>query len=120
VDSAAIATERATRTAELFHEAWMLLSNLDALRRQLPDPNMPVSKLPEDWNESRSYAVCVDMLRVGLRFALKNIIVGLEFRNEGEIREALLPPSAKLPHGPESYLRWLDETMGGGNPEGPR
>jgi hypothetical protein len=111
--------ERVTRANELFQEAWMLLSNLTYLCRRLPDPQMPKrGTLPPDWNEFRSYAVCVDTLRIDLRLSLQKVITGLDSRREWEIREALLPPSAKqFPNDPQSYLRWLDETMGGGEPE---
>jgi hypothetical protein len=112
--------ERVTRAIELFQDAWMLLSNLTYLRRRLPDPQMPErGMLPPDWNEFRSYAVCVDTLRIDLRLSLQKVIAGLDSRKEREIREALLPPSAKqFPNDPQSYLRWLDETMGGDRPEG--
>jgi hypothetical protein len=57
---------------------------------------MPSSgELPPDWNEVGSYAVCVDTLRSALRTALVNVVTGLEFRNEQQIRTALLPSSAK-------------------------
>jgi hypothetical protein len=111
--------ERAIRAAELFQEAWMLLLNLNDLRVRLPEPNMPsAGKLPPDWNEFRSYAVCVDTLRSALRTALLNVVTGLEFRNEQQIRTALLPSSAKYRRDAQAWLRWLDETMGPGEAEG--
>jgi hypothetical protein len=112
--------ERVTRAIELFQEAWMLLSNLTYLRRRLPDLQMPeTGMLPPDWDEFRSYAACVDALRIDLRLSLQKVVAGLDFRKEWEIRDALLPPSAKqFPNDPQSYLRWLDETMGGDRLEG--
>jgi hypothetical protein len=112
--------ERVTRAVELFQEAWMLLSNLTYLHRRLPDPQMPErGMLPPDWNDLQSYAVCVDTLRIDLRLSLQNVVAGLDTRQEWKIREALLPPSAKqFPNDPQSYLRWLDETMGGDRPQG--
>jgi hypothetical protein len=107
--------ERTVRAAELFHEAAMLLSHLTDLRRRLPDPNMPQGRpLPADWNEFRSYAVCVETLAGSLRFALASVMQGLQFRKEWEIARALQPPTAQLPHDPQSYLRWLDDQLGGG------
>jgi hypothetical protein len=116
----AMQDERVTRAIEVFQDAWMLLSNLTYLRRSLPDPEMPESgKVPPDWDELRSYAVCIDTLRIDLRLSLQKVVTGLDARKELKIREALLPPSAKqFPNDPQSYLRWLDETMGGKGPEG--
>jgi hypothetical protein len=111
--------ERTNRAVELFQEAWMLLLNLNDLRGRLPEPNMPsTSKLPPDWNEFRSYAVCVATLRSALRTALLNVVTGLEFRNEQQIRTALLPSSAKYRRDAQAWVRWLDETMGPEEAEG--
>jgi hypothetical protein len=101
--------ERITRAAELFYEANMLLSNLADLRGRLPEPNMPAGKLPPDWNEFRSYAVCVESLAIGLRYALQNIDMGLQFRKEFAIRDALLPPSAKFRLPGTLWLNSLDK-----------
>lgn len=109
--------ERVAHAVKLFQDAWALLSDLTALRGRLPEPNMPSrGPLPVDWNEFRSYAVCVDQLRLGLRHALHNVNTGLGIRNEDDIRGALLPPSAKYGRDAQAWLRWLDETRGGGEP----
>jgi|RhiMethySRZTD1v2_1073278.scaffolds.fasta_scaffold1186419_1 hypothetical protein len=75
--------------------------------------------LPADWNDLQSYAVGVDILRIDLRLSLQKVVASLDTLQEWKIREALLPPSAKhFPNDPQSYLRWLDETMGGDCPQG--
>jgi hypothetical protein len=41
-----------------------------------------------------------------------NVVTGLEFRNEQQIRTALLPSNARYRRDAQAWLRWLDETMG--------
>jgi hypothetical protein len=101
--------ERATQAAALFHQAHRLLDDLIALRRRLPEPNMPIrGPLPPDWNQFRSYAVCLETLAISLRQALWNIDKGLEFRNEWRIRDALMPPSAKFRLPGDLWLNSFD------------
>jgi hypothetical protein len=105
--------ERITRAAELFNEAWMLLNNLEDLERRLPPPDMPTTGgLPPDWNEFRSYAVCVAILRGQLQFGFQQVMMGLDFRREFEIRQTLLPPQFRLPGN--LWLERLDEEEWGG------
>jgi hypothetical protein len=102
--------ERVTSAVKLFQDAWDLLSDLTALKARLPDPNMrPTGPLPADWNEYRSYAVCVDSLRIDLGLALWKVIQGLESRKELQIRDALLPPGAKVRLPGQTWLDWLDD-----------
>lgn len=89
--------ERVTRAIELFQEAWMLLSNLEDLRRRLPQPNLEDARpLPSDWNDLRSYARCVEVLRAYIESGLKLAVQDVDIRNEHHIRSELLPPSAKF------------------------
>jgi hypothetical protein len=111
--------ERITRAVELF-QAWMLLSNLAELQRRLPPANVPpTGKRPADWNEFRSYALCVELLKLHLSFGLDAAIKGL--RDPGsdfQIRSMLLPPSAKFPFHPDAWLeRRGKEGLGGEEPE---
>ena len=113
-DESAVAT-----TVRLFYEAWMLLSNLDDLRRRLLSPHTPLAaKPPADW-KFRNYTECVEVLRGHLGFGLRTAMQGLDFRNEFPIREMLLPPSARFPLHRDAWLRWLDETGGGEEPRQP-
>jgi hypothetical protein len=102
--------ERATSAVKLFQDAWVLLSDLTDLKGRLPEPNMPSrGPLPADWNELRSYAVCVDMLRISLRLALRNVVTGLDARQEFQIRDAIMPSSVKFGRDAQAWLRSLDE-----------
>ena len=105
--------ERIAKAIDLFQEAWMLLGNLAEVRRRLPPADMPpTGRLPADWSEERSYAVCVHSLETGLRHALSSIIMGLDFRNEFDIRDAILPASAKSGLTGQAWLDHLDRLMG--------
>jgi hypothetical protein len=87
--------EKITRAIKLFRDAWTLLANLEELARSLPEPTIPEAGPLRDWNDSRSYAVCVDMLQSSLSFSLNNILISLGFRNEWHIQNALSRPSVK-------------------------
>jgi len=105
--------ERIAKAIDLFQEAWILLGNLAEVRRRLPPADMPpTERLPADWSEERSYAVCVHSLETGLRHALSSIIMGLDFRNEFDIRDAILPASAKFGLTGQAWLDHLDRLMG--------
>jgi hypothetical protein len=101
--------------ARLFHDAWKLLSDLSALQKRLPAPNRTTARRPPDWNESLSYAECVETLRAGIRGTLHIVGTNLRTREESQILEALLPPSAKCLRGAPGWMRWLEETSRGGS-----
>jgi hypothetical protein len=86
--------EKITRAIKLFRDAWTLLANLEELQLSLPAPNMVSARpLPPDWDDSRSYAVCVDTLQSSLSFVLNaNILPSLAFRNEWHILNTLKRP----------------------------
>jgi hypothetical protein len=108
-----MADERIARASQLFQEAWMLLENLEDLRRRLSEPNRPASgPLPADWNELRSYAVCVTNLARNLRFSLQNEVLGAHLRKEFGIRDAMLPQGAKFPLLGQAWLKNLLEDQG--------
>jgi hypothetical protein len=101
-----------SRAAELFYDAWVLLWKLNDLRQDLPEPTMPGGTS----TELGSYALYVAMLRHSLLASLTNVDVSLRLSDKWQIREALLPPSAKYGRDQQAWLRWLDETWGGGDP----
>jgi hypothetical protein len=99
--------------ARLFHDAWKLLSDLSALQKRLPAPNRTSARRSPDWNESLSYAECVETLRAGIRGTLRVVGTNLRAREESQILEALLPPSAKHLRDALGWMRWLEETARG-------
>jgi hypothetical protein len=99
--------------ARLFHEAWRLLSELSALQKRLPAPNRTSARRSPAWNESMSYAECVETLRAGIRGTLHVVGTNLRSREESQILEALLPPSAKHLRDAIGWMRWLEETSRG-------
>lgn len=105
--------DRAHDTARLFHDAWRLLSDLSALQKRLPAPNRATARRPPDWNDSRSYAECVDTLRASMRGALHSVCTNLRIREESHILDALLPPTARYSRDADGWLRWLEGTWRG-------
>jgi hypothetical protein len=99
--------------ARLFHDTWRLLSDLSALQKRLPAPNRTSARRPPDWNESLSYAECVETLRAGIRGTLHVVGRNLRTREESQILEALLPPGAKHLRDALGWIRWLEETSRG-------
>jgi len=87
--------ESVARATELFHQASRLLSDLTALGRSLPEPNMPDKGLPPNWNDRQSYALCVAQLRRQLDFVFGTIKQSLQIRNELHIASVLFPPQAE-------------------------
>jgi hypothetical protein len=87
--------------ARLFHDAWKLLSDLSALQKRLPAPNWTTARRPPDWNESLS----VETLQAGIRGTLHIVGTNLRTREESQILEALLPPSAKCLRGAPGWMR---------------
>ena len=105
--------ERIKKAIALFQEAWTLLDNLKEVRQRLPLPEMPpAGKLPADWNAERSYALCVHKLESHLYAAVRMVIMDLDIRNEFQIRESLLPPSAKFGLTGSAWLEERDRHMG--------
>jgi hypothetical protein len=105
--------ERIAKAIDLFQEAWMLLGNLAEVRQRLPPADMPpTGKLPADWSEERSYAVCVHLLETSLRQALHNVVTGLDFRKEFQIRHTILPAEAKFGLTGQAWLDQRDKLMG--------
>ena len=99
--------------ARLFHDAWRLLSYLSALQQRLPAPNRTSARRPPDWNESLSYAECVETLRAGIRGTLHVVGRNLRTRDESDILKALLPPEAQHLRDMLGWMRWLEETSRG-------
>jgi|SoiMetStandDraft_2_1073263.scaffolds.fasta_scaffold154702_3 hypothetical protein len=81
--------QRYEQAAELFKQASKLLSDLTALGRRLPPPDMRSGKLPPDWNEEKSYGLCVDLLRLNLDSTIQRVQMDLGIRKEFQISAAL-------------------------------
>jgi hypothetical protein len=83
--------ENAEQAARLFHSAWRLLDGLTELQRHLPEPEVP-RRGASDWNDAKSYALCVARLQYTLGTVLNGVLQDLGLRNEFHIQRALQRP----------------------------